>query len=66
MFRFLFKWSLEITGASMVTYHWLAPQKRADVDGAARSLLNSSRASLILFRSIYDYYYELRPYDYNS
>ena len=62
MFRFLFKWSLEITGASMVGYHSLGQQKRADVDGAAMSLLNSSRASLILFRSIYDYYYELMPY----
>lgn len=66
MIRFLLKWSLEITGVSLVGYHSLSPQKRADVDGAAKSILHSSRASYILFRSIYDYYYELSNIEYNT
>jgi hypothetical protein len=55
MFRFLFKWSLELTGAGIVGYHMLGPQQQADVKGAYNSIVNSSRASGILFRSIYDY-----------
>ena len=56
MFRFLFKWSLEITGTSLVGYHMLSPQKRADLQGMGRSITNSSRTSLILLQSVYDYY----------
>ena len=57
MFRTLFKWSLEITGAGIVGYHMLGPQKQSDVKGAYHSVINSSRASYIVFRSIADYYY---------
>ena len=57
MFRFLFKWSLEITGAGIVGYTLLGPQKQSDVKGAYHSIINSSRASYIVFRSIADYYY---------
>lgn len=66
MFRFLFKWSLEITGTGIVGYNYLTPQHQADVKGAVNSIINSSRASIILFRSIYDYYNELRGFEYNS
>ena len=57
MFRFLFTWSLEITGASIIGYHFLPGQKQADIYGAYRSLVNSSRASVILAHSVYDYYH---------
>jgi len=51
----------------MVSYHGLlTPQQRADCKGGFRSFINSSRASLIVFRSIYDYYYELKVIEYNS
>ena len=66
MFRFLGKWSLEITGASLVGYNMLSPQKRSDLQGMGRSITNSSRASYILFRSIYDYYRELGQFEYNT
>ena len=66
MFRFLGKWSLEITGASLVGYNMLSPQKRYDLQGMGRSITNSSRASFILFRSIYDYYRELGQFEYNT
>lgn len=56
MFRFLFKWSLEITGTGIVGYHMLGPQKQSDLKGAFNSVINSSRASIILGQSIYDYY----------
>lgn len=62
MFRTLFKWSLEITGVGIVGYHMLGPQKQADVRGAITSITNSTRASAILFRSIYDYQQELKGY----
>lgn len=66
MFRFMFKWSLEITGASLVGYHLQTPQKQADLQGIGRSVTNSARASLILSRSVYDYYTELSNFEYNS
>lgn len=66
MLRFLFKWSLEITGAGIVGYNLLGQQRQSDVKGAATSIVNSSRASIILFQSIYDYYQELKGYEYNS
>jgi len=66
MFRFLFKWSLEITGTGIIGYNLLGPQQQADVKGAYNSVVNSSRASAILFRSIYDYYNELSNIEYNS
>ena len=57
MIRFLAKWSLEITGASLVGYHTLlSPQQQADFNGMYRSVRNSTRASYVVFRSIYDYY----------
>lgn len=60
MFRFLFRWSLEITGASIIGYNQLLkPQQQEDVKGAFLSISNSSRASVILFRSVYDYMNEL-------
>lgn len=55
MFRTLFKWSLEITGAGIVGYHMLGPQKQSDVKGAFNLITNSTRASVILFILIYDY-----------
>lgn len=66
MFRFLFKWSLEITGAGIVGYNMLGQQKQQDLKGAFRSLTNSSRASVILFQSVYDYYHDLQNLEYNS
>lgn len=66
MFRFLFKWSLQITGTGIVGYNLLGPQKQEDVKGAFKSITNSSRASMILFRSVYDYYSELSGIEYNS
>ena len=63
MIRFLAKWSLEITGISMVGYYgYLTPQQRADCQGVFRSFTNSTRASSVVFRSIYDYYYELQAF----
>jgi hypothetical protein len=66
MIRFLFKWSLEITGVSIVGYTLMNPQTQADVKGAYRSIVNSTKASAILFRSVYDYYYELSAITYNT
>ena len=66
MFRFLFKWSLEISGASLVGYNMLTPQKQSDLYGVFRSFTNSSRASIILFQSVYDYYRELGEFEYNT
>lgn len=38
----------------------LGQQKQQDVQGAFKSITNSSRASIILFQSVYDYYQELQ------
>ena len=67
MIRFLAKWSLEITGTSIVGFHTLlTPQQQADYFGIFKSFTNSTRASSVVFRSVYDYYYGLQNIEYNS
>lgn len=57
---------MEITGASLIGYHSLTPQRQADLEGFYRSFVNSSRATKILIQSVYDYQRELSAIDYNS
>jgi hypothetical protein len=40
-------------------YSTLSEQNKRDVQGIGKSIINSGRAATILFRSIYDYTYEL-------
>ena len=46
LFKFLFKWSLEITGISLIGYHVaLKPNQQADLYGLYRSVCNSYKAA---------------------
>jgi hypothetical protein len=42
------------------------PQRLADMEGILKSLRNTSRAAVILARSVYDYTYELGAIPYNT
>ncbi len=44
---------LSVTGY----FSFITPQKRKDIDGFSKSLINSWRAGIILAQSIYDYTY---------
>jgi hypothetical protein len=40
-------------------YATSSEQKKRDIQGIGKSIVNSGRAAGILFRSVYDYLYEL-------
>lgn len=53
VFRFLFKWSLEITGTLVVGYNYgLKPEQQADLYGLYRSCFNSYRAAKQVYAAI--------------
>ena len=56
MFRFLFKWSLEITGSLIVGYNYgLKPEQQADLYGLYRSCHNSYRAGKQVYAALNQY-----------
>jgi len=56
LFRFLFKWSLEITGTFIVGYNYgLKPEQQADLYGFYRSCFNSYRAAKQVYAALNEY-----------
>ena len=56
IFKFLFKWSLEITGSLVAGYYgYLKPEQQADLYGFYRSCTNSYRAAFHVYAAINDY-----------
>lgn len=53
LFRFLFKWSLEITGTLVVGYNYgLKPEQQANLYGFYRSSINSYRTAKQLYAAL--------------
>lgn len=49
-----------------ILYSTSSEQRKKDIEGIGKSIINSSRASKILAVSIYDYLYELGKIEYNT
>ena len=60
------KWSVGMFGSLFISYHLLSPQSKANILGAYHSIINSSRATWVLYRSVYDYSQELGAIPYNT
>lgn len=60
------KWLLGSTMISGAAYWSMSDQQKENVYGAYRSIINSSRAGLILYRAVKDYELSLMGLEYNS
>ena len=54
-----------VTG-NVVYWGILTPQQQSDVEGAYRSVVNSSRAAYVLYQSVKDYQTSLSDIPYNT
>lgn len=63
--RVLFKWAAAFTTPPII-YYSLDEQQRSNIYGAYCSIINSSRAAIILYRAVKDYQVSLHGIPYNS